>query len=270
MAPAYSLVFFLLSNIVILHSAEEEWGQHPKECSPFDCGKLGKLSFPFSNTTPPICGWYTINCSEAVQKVQLEKSGKWYAVENISQANIVTIRDEVFHKRLKSHDCETFNNLTLPRSPSGPLKITPNLTMYRCDSSLKRFPHTDFRNYKGCNHYNFSIYYSINDSLLLTLPPQCSIIQLPKNPYPIHTDLFSLLAADISLEVFVHPDCHRCHFKKGGHCHNNTKGEFQCHHPTRGIDMEIDTNICRQVSNNYIKILCFIFIIFPSLQLLIL
>ncbi|KAK9276176.1 hypothetical protein L1049_005707 [Liquidambar formosana] len=230
MAPAYSPLFFLLSNIVILHSAGEEWGHHPEGCPPFDCGKLGKLQFPFSNTTTPSCGLCTVNC----QKKQLQSGGKWYELESISQANIITIRDEAFHKRLKSNECETFNNLTLPSSPFGYFKITLNLTMYKCYSSLKSVPHSSFRNYTGCNRYNFSIYYTPNDSLLLTLPPQCSIIQLPKKPNPRNNEIFSLLSADISLELVVHPDCHKCYFKKRGNCHNNTKGEHPCRdHPNR-------------------------------------
>ncbi|KAK9276165.1 hypothetical protein L1049_005696 [Liquidambar formosana] len=241
MARAYSLLFLLLSNIVILHSAGEEWGHHPGECSPFDCGKLGMLSFPFSNTTLPSCGFYTIDCSKPVQKVQLEMNGKWYEVENISQANIVTIRDKEFHERLKSYKCETFNNLALPSSRFGPFKITPNLTMYKCDSSLKSFPHSSFLNYTGCSHYNFNIYYTPNDSLLLTLPPQCSIIQLPKNPNPINNKIFSLLATDISLEPpkpmpnFFADPCYWCHFI-GGQCQNDNKGEFQfCANATKAL-----------------------------------
>uniref|UniRef100_A0A2N9H0A4 Protein kinase domain-containing protein n=1 Tax=Fagus sylvatica TaxID=28930 RepID=A0A2N9H0A4_FAGSY len=49
MASLSLFVFFVLSHLLLLHSAEEE-KREPLNCSSFQCGKFGIIGFPFTNS----------------------------------------------------------------------------------------------------------------------------------------------------------------------------------------------------------------------------
>ena len=51
MALVSLFVFFLLSNLVLLHSAEEG-KKDLQKCQSFHCGKFSSIQFPFTNNTP--------------------------------------------------------------------------------------------------------------------------------------------------------------------------------------------------------------------------
>ncbi|KAG6759603.1 hypothetical protein POTOM_036087 [Populus tomentosa] len=181
-----------------------------KKCSPFNCGKLGEISFPFTNNTSPDqrCGPCVVDgCDEDSQRIQLERGGKWFELHNISQANTISITDEDLRRHLNSNSCDSFNNLSLPASvPYFSIPEFSNLTLFKCTDPSVSFPqHLEF-NYTGCK--NFSIYYTRNTSLP-SPPPTCSILQLPVNK-----DIFRLLTATFSIEVFIFPPCHRCLFQR--------------------------------------------------------
>ncbi|KAG6715100.1 hypothetical protein I3842_05G233400 [Carya illinoinensis] len=81
-----SSVFFLLSYLVLLCSAKDE----DKECTKeFDCGILGKLHFPFSNTENPVCGLFIKDCETNTPKIQVASSERSYEVVNFSWPDVI-------------------------------------------------------------------------------------------------------------------------------------------------------------------------------------
>ncbi|XP_025014508.2 LEAF RUST 10 DISEASE-RESISTANCE LOCUS RECEPTOR-LIKE PROTEIN KINASE-like 1.1 isoform X2 [Ricinus communis] len=222
MASVPLLLFFLLCHFGF-HSAKEEMQSHGR-CPRFNCGKLGELKFPFTNRTDPAhCGLLVVKgCDKGTQRIQLERGERWYGIRSISQANSIHIHDKIFSGRLQSHDCETFNNLSLPSSPFLSFRINHNLTLFKCNYKLSDPPQLEYR---GCN--NSSIYYTREQEDLPSLPPQCSLIQLPRHQNGSYSEIFKLLTADFTLEVLVSGSCKRCHYR-GGECKINSKGKFYC------------------------------------------
>ncbi|KAL4611816.1 hypothetical protein ACB092_08G153000 [Castanea dentata] len=177
MAFGSVFVFFLLTNLLLLHSAEEEKSTHPN-CPSFQCAKFGTIGFPFTNGSQPSCGLLPVNCDEPIPLIQLPLglSGKPYEVINISYTNStqsIRIMDFSLLKYLRTEKCEYLTNFTLPNSPLISFKlITPNQTLFKCNRILDITSPRDFK-YKSCGNYNF--YYSSP-----RFASQCSIIQLPE------------------------------------------------------------------------------------------
>ncbi|XP_073268099.1 LEAF RUST 10 DISEASE-RESISTANCEUS RECEPTOR-LIKE PROTEIN KINASE-like 1.1 [Populus alba] len=226
MAPVPLLVFFALFHpLLICASKEDGWAS--KKCPPFNCGKLGEFGFPFTNnTSPERCGPCVVDgCDEDSQRIQLVRGGKWFELNSISQAGTISITDKDLRGHLNSNSCDSFNNLSLPPSlPYFSILEFSNLTLFKCDPSVN-FRHHLALNYTGCK--NFSIYYTRNTSLP-SPPPNCSILQLPVNKTKSYGDIFRLLTATFSIEVFASPFCYRCHLQRG-ECKRN-KGNLKCIH----------------------------------------
>nr|TKS06121.1 hypothetical protein D5086_0000126660 [Populus alba] len=232
MAPVPLLVFFALFHpLLICASKDDGWAFN--KCPPFNCGKLGEIRFPFTNnTSPEICGPYVVDgCHEQSQRIQLERGGKWFELNSISQADTISITDEELGGHLNSNSCDSFKNLSLPASlPYFSILEFSNLTLFKCTDPSVNFPqHLEF-NYTGCK--NFSIYYT-RDTSLPSPPPTCSILQLPVNNTESYGDIFRLLTATFSIEVFVRPPCYHCYLQRG-EC-NIIKGKFKCIHSIEGL-----------------------------------
>ncbi|KAG6759600.1 hypothetical protein POTOM_036084 [Populus tomentosa] len=228
MAPVPLLVFFALFHpLLICASKEDDWDFNNK-CPTFNCGKLGEISFPFTNnTSPEICGPCVVyGCDEDSQRIQLERGGKWFELQDISQANIISITDKDLQRHLNSNSCDSFNNLSLQASvPYLSIIEFSNLTLFKCTDPSVNFPqHLEF-NYTGCK--NFSIYYTRNTSLP-SPPPTCSILQLPVNNTESYGDIFRLLTATFSIEVSVRQSCYQCYLQRG-EC-QNLEGKSECIH----------------------------------------
>ncbi|KAJ9140772.1 hypothetical protein P3X46_031377 [Hevea brasiliensis] len=218
-----SFYLILLLSLLTLHASAEVKNHHPS-CPPFNCGKLGRISFPFTNTTHSDCGFIAVDgCSEPVQRIQLEGGGKWYEAKSISENNTVQIHDEELQTLLKSNQCYAFSNLTLPSSPFLSFQVTPNLTVFKCCHTLNNTPSSD-SNYTGCKDYN--IFYNYLGHRLPSLPLLCSILQLPFSKPEKRNNIFELLTANYSLEIQVSSACYNC-FKQGGQCELESK-KFQC------------------------------------------
>ncbi|KAG6759604.1 hypothetical protein POTOM_036088 [Populus tomentosa] len=228
MAPVPLLVFFALFHPLLICASKED-GSAFKNCPPFNCGKLGEIGLPFTNkTSPEKCSSPCVvdGCDEDSQWIQLERGGKWFELHNISQANTISITDKDLQRHLNSNSCDSFNNLSLPASlPYLSNKKIPTQTLFKCTDLIVNFPqHLEF-NYKGCK--NFSIYYTRNSSLP-SPPPTCSILQLPVNNTESYSEIFRLLTATFSIEVFQLFPCHHCYFQKRG-C-KIIKGNPKCIH----------------------------------------
>ncbi|XP_030969867.1 LEAF RUST 10 DISEASE-RESISTANCE LOCUS RECEPTOR-LIKE PROTEIN KINASE-like 1.1 isoform X2 [Quercus lobata] len=239
MASVFLCVFFLISHLVLLYSAEGE-EIYPPGCPPFFCGKVGTIRFPFANDTSPECGLLILHdCGDPHQmktpKIKLERNGTLlsYNVETISQANIIQFKDPQLQSVLDSNRCESLKNWTLP-SPRSPFisfhLVSHNLTLFKCNRALNIPPPTGF-NRTNCSNYD--IYYSPPHYNLTLSPPKCPIIQLPWNWQYKGNDLFRLLSAEIFLEVRVTRGCRECHIK-GGQCKTDNKGKSYCTKGTKG------------------------------------
>ncbi|WCJ24478.1 Protein kinase superfamily protein [Euphorbia peplus] len=225
-----SLFVFFFVCLFGLQYAEEERRSHPK-CPDFSCGKLGDLKFPFTNTKlPSYCGLLVVDgCHNDTQKIQLERNGTSYIVSNISQSDEIFIQDVVFSEQLSSRKCETFKNFSLPTLPYLSYQIKLNISMFRCADKLKDSSLLEH----ACN--DSSIYYPQKEQNLPSLPPQCSLLQLPLNPDGNYSDIFTLLTANFSLDVQVSGRCRSCHYR-GGDCRVNRNSKFYCANLNDGKD----------------------------------
>ena len=120
MASLPLFILFVLSHLLLLHSAEAE-NRNPPSCSSFQCGKFGIIGFPFTNSTSSSCGLLPVNCTETPPTIQFSGSGGPYEAINISCTNTTQstrIKDLLLSDNLNPQKCEFLTNLTLPNSPS--------------------------------------------------------------------------------------------------------------------------------------------------------
>ncbi|KAK8483162.1 hypothetical protein V6N13_101303 [Hibiscus sabdariffa] len=230
MAPIIPFfVLVVLSQFLLIHSAEDEGNRLGVDCPSFPCGKLGDLAFPFTEGGRPDCGLFVVNgcnsTSRGVQ-VQLEHGGRWYEVDKISQGDTLTIYDKILAEQLQQRDCQSLNNLSLPNLPYVSFKIVPNVTLCKCrtSSNISLPKETELR-HTPCDKYN--IYYhrpkpppsgdTDQDDRLSSLCP-CPTIQLPlSEPPPDNDNLFDLLTPIVSVKVYISGLCLACH-RRGGRC----------------------------------------------------
>ncbi|KAF5727738.1 hypothetical protein HS088_TW22G01435 [Tripterygium wilfordii] len=225
MAGALFFVFLALSRLMLLPADDGSRNQTHKDCPSFNCGNFGDIRFPFTEQDRPECGLCIVyGCDSDSQKIQLERNGSLYLLENISQALNITIKDERLEKFLTLQDrhCENLNNLVFRNSSSISFSLTPKLDLFNCNSSVSDTLHMDF-NYTGCHDY---IYYNSINHSLPTIPPQCSLVSLPAKPSQNFGDIFSVLTATFHLKLHVSPACYSCYYRgRGGECQINSKGE---------------------------------------------
>ena len=227
MASVSLFVFFVLSHLVLLHSAEEEGKRENDYCRHFQCGKLGNISFPFTKIRPPpsFCHLIQVDCDETPPMIHLPRprSAPWawrdgqYEVLNISYTNTtqhIRVKDHSLSEYLKSNKCHYLDHFAFPFHFSIFKLTTPSRTLFKCNLNI-----TSPRNFKKmiCRHYN--IYYSPSNEASQNLSSECSTIQLPVNETS-HKDELNLIA-EFDLELRVSDNCSSCHGKEG-----------------KGIDME--------------------------------
>ncbi|MCD7454778.1 hypothetical protein HAX54_026072 [Datura stramonium] len=150
---------------------------------------------------------------------------------------LVTIKDPILENFLKNRSCQSFErNLSLPISPIITYRVYPFLTLFKCNTSKKRFrddfSYQGFQSYNGCEA--FTLYYnnsSVSSAEFTTLPTTCSMIQLPMasgfESKSNNSDLFDLLAADVSLGWTVSNKCNQC-YSSGGQCQVDSNNNFLC------------------------------------------
>ncbi|KAK7850147.1 pr5-like receptor kinase, partial [Quercus suber] len=222
-------VFFLLSHLFLLHSAEGV-NKTLQTCSPFQCGKFGTIGFPFTNISQPFSFLLPIKCDKIPPTIQLGLSRGLYEVINISYSYTSTkqstrIKDLLLSNDLRNQKCESLTNFTIPNSPFISFKLTtPSLTLFKCNRTLGIASPRNFT-YTSCGDYN--LYYSHSNDNSPSFPSECSIIQLPKKERTDNDTLFSLLSAEFDLEVHVSDACSRC-YGGAGLCVLDKNGKFQC------------------------------------------
>ena len=238
MASVPLFVFVLLTNLLLLHSAEEEKSTRPN-CPSFPCGKFGTIGFPFTNVSYPSCGLLPVNCDETPPKIQLPLglSGKPYEVINISYTNFtqsIRIKDFSLLEFLNTSECQYLINFTLPHSPFISFKLTtPNLTLFKCNRIPNITSPLDLK-YMSCGEYD--LYYNNSKPAFASL---CPIIQLPEK---WHASKYGFkLTAEYDLKIHVSDACSSC-YSRGGLCELGKEGNFNCSVTPiteKGIDIRI-------------------------------
>ncbi|XP_030955836.1 LEAF RUST 10 DISEASE-RESISTANCE LOCUS RECEPTOR-LIKE PROTEIN KINASE-like 1.1 [Quercus lobata] len=224
MASVSLFVFFALSHLVLLHSAEEEEKRENDYCRHFQCGKLGNISFPFTKIPPPLfsfCHFMQVDCDETPPMIHLPWAWRerQYEVLNISYTTTtqhIRVKDHSLSEYLKSNKCHYLDHFAFPSHFSTFKLTTPSRTLFKCNLNI-----TSPRNFKKmtCKHYN--IYYSPSNEASQNLSSECSTIQLPVNETS-HKDELNLIA-EFDLELHISDDCSSCHGKEGKENKNNNK-----------------------------------------------
>ncbi|XP_020210140.1 LEAF RUST 10 DISEASE-RESISTANCE LOCUS RECEPTOR-LIKE PROTEIN KINASE-like 1.1 [Cajanus cajan] len=219
---------------------EHEYDDCPES---FDCGSLGKISFPFSSVERQKCGVLAIHgCSDVKQSVQLKNGGKHFKVTRVNsysqwRRTSISMIDEDFLKLVQNDSCEalSYNISVPPSSPLGYFDVKNNVTVFECSKQKKVKDTDNFIKYTTCSSdFYFASSYSPHPSLR-SLNSSCSIFQLPviqdsqfnKNP-------FGFLTAEITFDFHFSLACDQCRTNQGGHCRSDSKGNIYCTRRRKG------------------------------------
>ncbi|KAJ8548273.1 hypothetical protein K7X08_030742 [Anisodus acutangulus] len=217
----------------------------------FECGSLGVMKFPFTNSSNPKCGLYKFDCL-AKPYPKFELGGHKYDAL-VKKGDFFLLSDPELQKHLDNKNCNSFNTkFSFPNSPLISFQIVPNLTLYRCkhshNNTIQNQKTTDsffrdFERYNKCEDFN--VYYrhpkislgNTSAKIYGILPKHCSLVQLPI-PLPTSSkshssDLFELLTSSILLDWELSKDCHYC-LDKGGKCLIADEHKFRCSKGERG------------------------------------
>ena len=236
MASVFLFVLFILSLLVLLHSAEEE----VRSAHICRCKDLDMNGFPYTNMSKPDCGYFRVDCANDTHlhptTIQLEKGGKQYEFLGTSHGDeVLHIVDLELWNHLKSRRCESLTNLSFPNSSHISFEIvTPNQTFFKCNNTTPDIPPPPLFEKLTCK--DSTIYYSNSNDGVPEPLSKCSIIHLPKNldpeygglpPIDAH-GLFRLLGAKFELQVRVSKECKP-----------NDEGEIYCVGAKKGIKIGI-------------------------------
>ncbi|CAL5421603.1 unnamed protein product [Camellia sinensis] len=248
--PPRILAFFVLSHLLFLHSAGQDNTSFQNCPQSFQCGKLGQIKFPYSNITYPQCGLCTVNCGEAIPKLNFGVDQLWYEVhDKFLNHEVQNVTDKNLESLIKSKSCDVFSvhlATTLPTTPSVSFTVSPNLTFFKCPTGVngkldKQIEHFFCHNH-SYSYYNdclgYTIYYKNPDdphqSLLINerILQSCGHFQLPvfslnDGKKRNASDLFSVLASEFSLGFHVSEECGKCNLTEG-QCPRYNSSKFQC------------------------------------------
>ncbi|RWR85530.1 LEAF RUST 10 DISEASE-RESISTANCE LOCUS RECEPTOR-LIKE PROTEIN KINASE-like protein 1.1 isoform X5 [Cinnamomum micranthum f. kanehirae] len=228
--------FFLsLSIFAALHSPQVDASGHRK-CSPFACGTVPRIQFPFSNISSPGCGIYNIKCnSNKIPIIKFAGDERSYVVKSIAyESKLLTIQDDGLVRANTAQICRHLQNFTVPISPFLTFKsISPDYTFFKCNHSTEFKPPKNLTlyNYTKCEDY--VLHYTKTRSLP-AIKHKCSVFEIPTSewivdPYGWREDLIPLLSAGFGLQWELTHECEECFMKRGGFCNQNkTTGQFIC------------------------------------------
>ncbi|KAK8617579.1 hypothetical protein V6N13_080489 [Hibiscus sabdariffa] len=200
-------VFVVLSQLLLLNSADDDGNRRRGDCLSFPCGELGDLTFPFTEGDRPDCGLFVVNSCNSTSRGCAGAARTWRTM-------------------LNQRDCQSLNNLSLPNLPYVSFEIVPNLTLCKCETSSNiSLPNETELRHTPCD--NYAIYYhrpkpppndDMNqDDRLSSLCP-CPTIQLPLSEPPSDNgNVFDLLTPNVSVEVYISGLCSTC-YRRGGIC----------------------------------------------------
>ncbi|KAK4715437.1 hypothetical protein R3W88_013775 [Solanum pinnatisectum] len=229
---------------MIFHLAQAEGNTKSNCTDEFECGDLGAMKFPFTNSSNPECGLCRFDChTKPYPKIVLGEQ-KYDAL--VKKGDFFLISDPKLQEYLDSRSCKSFyRNFSFPNSPLISFQIVPNLTLYRCkhshDNTIQKTNDSFFKNFDRCTYCEgFNVYYHHPNKTILgntsakisgKLPEHCSLAQLPiplptpSKPYA--GDLFELLTSNSLLNWELSINCLECH-AKGGKCSVGGEHEYSC------------------------------------------
>ncbi|XP_016511862.1 LEAF RUST 10 DISEASE-RESISTANCE LOCUS RECEPTOR-LIKE PROTEIN KINASE-like 1.1 isoform X2 [Nicotiana tabacum] len=252
MAAILFCAMVLVFHLLIFNLVKGESKSCPKE---FNCGKLGNMSYPFSEIKKPHCGLCKIDCNNTLENPKVEIEGELYnAYKKWFLVNSIDLLDPILDVYLTNRSCKSFErNLSFPNSPSVSFGVFNNITLFKC---MNRSMEIDgffrsYENYSKCD--GFSLYYhkprtnrrrSIPTGVL---PANCAVIRLPLTflspSEPIPNDLFDLLSSKFKLDWEVSRDCYDCIYREG-QCQSNSKNLFFCSKAKRNLGLVLGTVLC--------------------------
>ncbi|XP_060186034.1 LEAF RUST 10 DISEASE-RESISTANCE LOCUS RECEPTOR-LIKE PROTEIN KINASE-like 2.1 isoform X2 [Lycium barbarum] len=236
----YFSVFLIFYQFLIFHSAQalnQTQDSCPKE---FQCGNLGKLSFPFSISSQPACGLYTIDCDVTPNpKIHLGED-VYTGLNQRAYDNSFRVLDLRLNDLLAKKSCHSFDrSLAFPSSPSISFRTNRNLTLFKCsNSSTNDHFFRGYEKYTKCR--GFSIYYKYpsrrkkeghSDAPQGDASDNCSQILLPIQRSSLSntqkSGLFDFLTANFKLRWSLSDDCNKC-YSQGGRCLTDSNNNFHC------------------------------------------
>ncbi|XP_052731076.1 LEAF RUST 10 DISEASE-RESISTANCE LOCUS RECEPTOR-LIKE PROTEIN KINASE-like 1.1 isoform X3 [Vigna angularis] len=209
MSPVHGFVLLLLfSKFMPLLLAAGDHGR----CS-FPCGYLGNLTFPFTITGRPDCGFLSIrNCSDdphTPKYIQLQPNGGW----------------------VQNRSCEVFtNSYTLPlKSHFAAFRLLYNTSLFLCNKTLNA-TNKNMSKYNACLGYD--IYYNhfnkTDEDASQSSLKACKKVLLPIKDVPDANDPFTFVTGDVTVVVTLTDQCSDCHYRKRGQCQLDSREQFCC------------------------------------------
>ncbi|KAL3631349.1 hypothetical protein CASFOL_024333 [Castilleja foliolosa] len=233
-------LFIFHSLMITTNSADSNCQQQSLQC-----GNLGSLQFPLTNTNQPTCGLITLNCTNpSSPTIQLGDGGPWYDVLRRLSENRFRIRDPVLQTRLNTSSCNSFTRSlnNLPNSPSIHLNIpSPVLTSFQCNDPPPNqdlalinayFFQQNYTRFGGCS--GFVVFYRApaNGSYdgEFAVPEACQAVRLPFRGdvnWEQGFGVFSGLSGEFDVEWNVSDACLEC-VGRGGICRSDSENGFFC------------------------------------------
>ncbi|XP_059316917.1 LEAF RUST 10 DISEASE-RESISTANCE LOCUS RECEPTOR-LIKE PROTEIN KINASE-like 1.1 isoform X2 [Lycium ferocissimum] len=248
MAAACFSVMFFMFHMLIFNLVKADSKSCPKE---FNCGRLGNMSYPFSEFKKPHCGLSKIDCNNTLQHPKVELEGVSYnAYKKWLWVNGIDLSDSILEGYLANRSCKSFErNLSFPNTPSVSFGVYNNITLFKCMNVSEEISDyfRRYENYSNCD--GFSIYYHKpgtdgRHNIPADLPANCLIIRLPlkylSSSEPIPNDLFDLLTSNFTLDWEVSKDCSKCIYREG-QCQSDSKNDFFCSKAKRNLGLILGT-----------------------------
>ncbi|KAL3631350.1 hypothetical protein CASFOL_024334 [Castilleja foliolosa] len=214
------------------------------------CGDLGPLQFPLTNTNHPTCGLVTLDCTNhSSPRIMLGDVGIWYDVLRRLSLNSFRIRYPI--PPLSSDDlmsCNLFgqNLNNLPNSPSIYFNIlSPVLTSFWCNDPPQYqdpalidayFLDLNYTQSLRCPRRGVVTYWPGGNGtrdVEFGVPEVCQAVRLPfqGNEVSEHGYFnFSALSDEFDIEWNVNDVCVECN-ERSGICGTNIVDEFLCRQP---------------------------------------
>ncbi|KAK7274260.1 hypothetical protein RIF29_15343 [Crotalaria pallida] len=199
------LGYLVLVRYFVLLLSAEIGNEYPVECpSSFECGVLGYIHFPFTNTANPECGLVIRGCDNYnADKVEIQlEHNQWYKVQNILQRkyeyNLIFIDylpQKVSHQSAPpsteclSSICTAINyNITdtiLPHgTPLMSLQILNTSKFYKCNHKTHKIYEKPYANCGDSNKEKIIIGLSIGIGLaIMTIIALLVIVLVYKRRY---------------------------------------------------------------------------------------
>ncbi|KAK7357763.1 hypothetical protein VNO80_17059 [Phaseolus coccineus] len=203
-----------------------------------NCGDLGNISFPFTDTRHRDCGILVIHgCDDDEPGAQktIKNNNKWFDIVKLEQLTI-TIKDDELRDFLLQRSCDTFNhNYTF--TVSSPLAKISRLNHYvdvlRCNHALGAPPNNSVSNSAICRNETLYSMVDTDPSSSYSHLKGCSMVQLPTSSDMLFADLdpddpFKHVTYEINIGIELSQNCFRCLYVNGGQCRVDNTGMFYC------------------------------------------